>query len=214
MADETGAVFSALDNAKTQLYHFKAFVIAGMGFFTDAYDFFCITAVTKLIGCTLPTHVNNAITGVALCGTLAGQLFFGWLGDKLRRKKVYGITFVTMVGCAIASGLSFGSTAQSVITSLYFFWFWLGFGIGGDYPLSAAIMSEYTNQKTRGAFVAAVIVMQGMGILVAGAVAMIASRMFLAANNVLFTQSQEDFVWQIVLMFSAVPAALSYSRNC
>ncbi|EXC21108.1 hypothetical protein L484_017120 [Morus notabilis] len=32
------AVFSALDNAKTQLYHFKAIVIAGMGFFTDAYD--------------------------------------------------------------------------------------------------------------------------------------------------------------------------------
>ncbi|KAA8539714.1 hypothetical protein F0562_026406 [Nyssa sinensis] len=230
MADSTRDVFSALDNAKTQLYHFKAIVIAGMGFFTDAYDLFCIGAVTKLIGRLyyydpykntpgkLPRNVNNAITGVALCGTLAGQLFFGWLGDKLGRKKVYGITLVTMVGCAIASGLSFGSTAQSVITSLCFFRFWLGFGIGGDYPLSAVIMSEYASQKTRGAFIAAVFAMQGVGILVAGAVAMIVSKAFLAAypadnfktSPVLSTQPEGDFVWRIVLMFGAVPAALTY----
>ncbi|RVX03198.1 hypothetical protein VitviT2T_019116 [Vitis vinifera] len=230
MADGSQAIFSALDNAKTQLYHFKAIVIAGMGFFTDAYDLFCITAVTKLIGRLyyydpiknepgkLPTNVSNAITGVALCGTLAGQLFFGWLGDKLGRKHVYGITLVTMVGCAVASGLSFGSTAHSVIASLCFFRFWLGFGIGGDYPLSAVIMSEYANQKTRGAFIAAVFAMQGIGILVAGAVSMIVSKAFLVAykaevfsqNHVLSTQPQGDFVWRIVLMFGAVPAMLTY----
>ncbi|RYQ98854.1 hypothetical protein Ahy_B07g086665 isoform D [Arachis hypogaea] len=148
-----------------------------MGFFTDAYDLFCITAVAKLIGRLyyydptshdpgkLPKNVNNAITGVALCGTLAGQLFFGWLGDKLGRKKVYGITLATMVGCALASGLSFGSTSKSVVGTLCFFRFWLGFGIGGDYPLSAVIMSEYANKKTRGGFIAAVFAMQGVGIL-------------------------------------------------
>ncbi|XP_077236994.1 low affinity inorganic phosphate transporter 8-like [Tasmannia lanceolata] len=230
MTQGTLAVFSALDNAKTQLYHFTAIVIAGMGFFTDAYDLFCITAVSKLIGRlyyfkpgspkpgTLPVNVNNAITGVALCGTLAGQLFFGWLGDKLGRKKVYGITLITMVGCAIASGFSLGSTPKSVVTSLCFFRFWLGFGIGGDYPLSATIMSEYANQKTRGAFIAAVFAMQGIGILVAGGVAMAVSKAFLKAypapnyvqNPVFSTQPEGDFVWRIVLMFGAIPAILTY----
>ncbi|XP_027331388.1 probable inorganic phosphate transporter 1-2 [Abrus precatorius] len=229
MASNQGVLLT-LDNAKTQSYHYKAIVIAGMGFFTDAYDLFCITAVTKLIGRLyyfdptsnspgkLPTNVNNAITGVALCGTLSGQLFFGWLGDKLGRKKVYGITLATMVGCALASGLSFGYTAKSVIVSLCFFRFWLGFGIGGDYPLSAVIMSEYANQKTRGSFVAAVFAMQGIGILVAGGVAMLVSRLFLASypapgfakNPVLSTQPEGDFVWRIVLMFGAFPAALTY----
>nr|AFU50500.1 phosphate transporter 1 [Astragalus sinicus] len=224
------SILSSLDNAKTQSYHYKAIVIAGMGFFTDAYDLFCITAVTKLIGRLyfydpgthtpgkLPPNVNNAITGVALCGTLAGQLFFGWLGDKLGRKKVYGITLVTMVGCALASGLSFGSTTKTVIASLCFFRFWLGFGIGGDYPLSAVIMSEYANQKTRGGFIAAVFAMQGVGILVAGAVAMLVSNLFLTAypapdfetDPVLSTQPEGDFVWRIVLMFGAVPAGLTY----
>lgn len=225
------AIFSALDNARTQSYHFKAIVIAGMGFFTDAYDLFCITAVTKLIGRlyyyepapngkpgAFPKDIKNAVTGVALFGTLAGQLFFGWLGDKLGRKKVYGITLVTMVGCALASGLSLGSTSKSVIGTLCFFRFWLGFGIGGDYPLSAVIMSEYANQKTRGAFIAAVFAMQGTGILVAGLVTMLVSKFFLIAypaepfsvSHVPSTQPQADFVWRIVLMFGAVPAALTY----
>ncbi|KAF5736489.1 inorganic phosphate transporter 1-3 [Tripterygium wilfordii] len=231
MEEGNETVFSALDNAKTQLYHFKAIVIAGMGFFTDAYDLFCITAVTKLLGRlyyhdpatpdkpgALPDNINNAITGVALCGTLAGQLFFGWLGDKLGRKKVYGITLVTMVGCAFASGLTFGSTTNSMVATLCFFRFWLGFGIGGDYPLSAVIMSEYANQKTRGAFIAAVFAMQGVGILFAGAVSMIVSKMFLNAfpapeyrsNHELSTQRQADFAWRIVLMFGAIPAAMTY----
>ncbi|TKY56391.1 Inorganic phosphate transporter 1-1 [Spatholobus suberectus] len=228
--DTNKGVLSKLDKAKTQRYHFMAVGIAGMGFFTDAYDLFCITAVIKLIGRLyyydpnshspgkLPKNVNNAITGVALCGTLTGQLFFGWLGDKLGRKKVYGITLATMVGCALASGLSFGSTAKSVVASLCFFRFWLGFGIGGDYPLSAVIMSEYANQKTRGAFVAAVFAMQGVGILVAGGVAMLVSKQFLAAyparnfaaDPVQSTQPQGDFVWRIVLMFGAFPAAFTY----
>nr|AFP44692.1 hypothetical protein [Eragrostis tef] len=43
-------VLSALDTAKTQWYHFTAIVVAGMGFFTDAYDLFCISLVTKLLG--------------------------------------------------------------------------------------------------------------------------------------------------------------------
>ncbi|GLJ42653.1 hypothetical protein SUGI_0884160 [Cryptomeria japonica] len=139
-------VLNSLELAKTQLYHFTAIVIAGMGFFTDAYDLFCISTVSKLLGRiyyydgvsakpgSLPPNVSAAVNGVALCGTLAGQLFFGWLGDKMGRKRVYGITLILMVVASIASGLSFGSTAKSVMTSLCFFRFWLGFGIGGDYP--------------------------------------------------------------------------------
>ncbi|KAK7815280.1 putative inorganic phosphate transporter 1-3, partial [Quercus suber] len=143
-----------LDTARTQYYHVKAIIIAGMGFFTDAYDIFCISAVAKLLGHLyyydpstgkpgkLPVNVNNAVSGVALVGTLCGQLVFGYLGDKLGRKKVYGITLILMVICALCSGLSFGASAKSVIGTLYFFRFWLGFVIGGDYPLSARIMSE------------------------------------------------------------------------
>jgi PHS family inorganic phosphate transporter-like MFS transporter len=66
-----------------------------------------------------------------------------------------------MVACSLASGFSFSKrTGKSVVTVLCFFRFWLGVSIGGDYPLSATIMSEYANKRTRGAFIAAVFAMQ------------------------------------------------------
>ncbi|KAL8239427.1 hypothetical protein R6Q59_015994 [Mikania micrantha] len=223
-------VLEALDTARTQWYHIKAIVIAGMGFFTDAYDLFCISTVSKLLGRLyffdpltgdpgkLPTHINNMVIGVALVGTLSGQLVFGYLGDKLGRKKVYGITLLLMMVCAICSGLSFGYGAKSVIRTLCFFRFWLGFGIGGDYPLSATIMSEYANKRTRGAFIAAVFAMQGMGIIFAGLTSMIISHIFLKANPAPSfqddpfhsTQRNADYAWRIVLMLGALPALLTY----
>nr|BAE79506.1 phosphate transporter [Egeria densa] len=230
MARDQLEVLNALDVAKTQLYHFTAIVIAGMGFFTDAYDLFCISLVTKLLGRiyyyvpgsptpgTLPPNVSAAVNGVAFCGTLSGQLFFGWLGDKLGRKKVYGMTLMMMVICSVASGLSFGHSAKSTMATLCFFRFWLGFGIGGDYPLSATIMSEYANKRTRGAFIAAVFAMQGFGILGGGIVTLIVSSVFKTKYDVPAyaddplgsTVPQADYVWRTIFMFGAVPAALTY----
>ncbi|KAM5564181.1 putative inorganic phosphate transporter 1-2 [Rosa sericea] len=223
-------VLTMLDAAKTQFYHFRAVVISGMGFFTDSYDLFCISLVTKLLGRiyytvpgspkpgSLPPNVAAAVNGVALCGTLAGQLFFGWLGDKLGRKCVYGITLMLMVGCSLCCGLSFGSSPTSVMATLCFFRFWLGFGIGGDYPLSATIMAEYSNKKTRGAFIAAVFAMQGFGILAGGMVAIIVSTIFrvlypaqpYSVNPTGSIPAEADYVWRIILMFGALPAALTY----
>ncbi|KAJ9700683.1 hypothetical protein PVL29_006145 [Vitis rotundifolia] len=230
MAGEQLQVLNALDLAKTQWYHFTAIVIAGMGFFTDAYDLFCISLVTKLLGRIyyhvdgaakpgiLPPNVSAAVNGVALCGTLAGQLFFGWLGDKMGRKSVYGMTLILMVVCSFASGLSFGDEPKAVMATLCFFRFWLGFGIGGDYPLSATIMSEYANKKTRGAFIAAVFAMQGFGILAGGIVSLIVSAAFdhkfkapsYQLDPVGSTVPQADYIWRIILMFGAVPAGLTY----
>ncbi|XP_047940775.1 probable inorganic phosphate transporter 1-3 [Salvia hispanica] len=224
-------VLDALDTAKTQLYHFTTILIAGMGFFTDAYDLFSISLITKLLGRiyyttnlnapkpgTLPPKVSSAVTGVALVGTLAGQLFFGWLGDKMGRKKVYGLTLILMIVCSIASGLSFGHSPKGVMATLCFFRFWLGFGIGGDYPLSATIMSEYANKKTRGAFIAAVFAMQGFGILTSGIVALIVSAAFDHAYNAPIysvnaaesTVPEADYIWRIIVMFGALPAALTF----
>ncbi|XP_024026789.1 inorganic phosphate transporter 1-4 isoform X2 [Morus notabilis] len=230
MAKEQLQVLNALDVAKTQWYHFTAIVIAGMGFFTDAYDLFCISLVTKLLGRLyyqepgstdpgkLPSNVSVAVNGVAFCGTLSGQLFFGWLGDKMGRKRAYGMTLMLMVICSVASGLSFGTDPKSVMATLCFFRFWLGFGIGGDYPLSATIMSEYANKKTRGAFIAAVFAMQGFGILAGGMVAIIVSAAFktkfpapaYVVNPAASIGPEADYVWRIIVMFGALPALLTY----
>ncbi|KAK7836535.1 putative inorganic phosphate transporter 1-3 [Quercus suber] len=79
-------VLEALDSVRTQLNHITAIIIARMGFFTDAYTIFCISTISKLLG-----RLYYTITGVALIGTLIGHLFFGWIGDKLSRKKAYSV---------------------------------------------------------------------------------------------------------------------------
>ena len=73
MAGNKHKVLNALDTTKTQWYHFTSILIAGMGFFTDAYDLFCISLVTKLLGRiyyfdpnspnpgSLPSNVSSAI---------------------------------------------------------------------------------------------------------------------------------------------------------
>ncbi|KVI07481.1 General substrate transporter [Cynara cardunculus var. scolymus] len=207
MASRNLQVLTALDGAKTQWYHFTAVVIAGMGFFTKMLGRIYYHKPSSLKPGMLPPNVSAAINGVALVGTLAGQLFYGCLGDKLGRKKVYGITLMLMCLCSIASGLSFWRNPKLVMATLCFFRFWLGFGIGDDYPSSATIMSEYSNKKTRRVY-------RGAG----GMFAIIMSSVFDArfkapsyeVDPIRSTVPEADYVWRIILMVGAFPALLTY----
>jgi PHS family inorganic phosphate transporter-like MFS transporter len=219
-------VLSALDTARTQLYHFKAIIVAGMGLFTDAYDLFCIPPILRLIGRVyyeneskdeeykVPPGVVSTMVAMSLLGTVIGQLVFGRLGDLVGRRRVYGLALMTMVLSSIGCGLSVCTTRSCVLVSLGFFRFLLGIGIGGDYPLSATIMSEFANKKTRGTFIAAVFTMQGFGILAASAVTMVVCAVFeRASGNAVSkdpTPREADIAWRLILMLGAVPAGLTY----
>ncbi|CAN6197575.1 unnamed protein product [Urochloa humidicola] len=223
-------VLHALDVAETQLYHFRAVVVAGTGFFADAYDLFCVTLVTKLLGRIyyhhhfqaggepgrLPPRLEAAISGVTFCGAIAGQLLFGWLGDRAGRKRFYGATVLLMAAGSFLSGLSFGNTPGGVIATLCFFRFWLGVGIGGDYPLSATIVAEYASKRARGAFVSAVFAMEGFGVL-AGCLVTVAASTALSGASPPYEADPDasappraDYAWRIVLMAGALPACLTY----
>ena len=58
--------------------------------------------------------------------------------------------------------MSFGTTANAVLGTLCFWRFILGFGVGGDYPISATIMSEFSSRRNRGAYIGSVFAMQGI----------------------------------------------------
>lgn len=217
-------VLSALDTAKTQYYHFKAIIIAGMGLFTDAYDLFCIAPVTILLGHVyysdhnpkfhIPVVVNSAMLAVALLGTALGQLAFGFLGDRVGRRRVYGLALIIMVLSSFGCGFSICTSRTCVLLSLAFFRFLLGVGIGGDYPLSATIMSEFANKKTRGAFIAAVFSMQGFGILFSSMLTMTVCAIFDRATNASKDHKTHkmaaDLAWRIIFMLGAVPAVITY----
>lgn len=69
-----------------------------------------------------------------------------------------GIMMVATLGCCFAADTARGI---GVLAMLGFWRFWLGFGIGGDYPVSAVITSEFASVSRRGQMMAAVFAMQG-----------------------------------------------------
>ncbi|KAJ0629494.1 putative major facilitator, sugar transporter, MFS transporter superfamily [Helianthus annuus] len=115
-------------------------------------------------------------------------------------------------------GFRFSNEPTAVMATLCFFRFWLGFGIGGDYPLSATIMSEYANKKTRGAFIAAGVCYARVWNFDCGMVACIVSAAFKSKypapayedNPLGSTVPQADYVWRIILMFGSIPALMTY----
>ena len=111
-------VLEALDFVRTQSNHITAITIARMGFFTNAYNIFCISTISKLLGCLYYT-----VIGVALIGTLTSHLFFGWIGDKLGHKKAYSISLTLTIIWAICSGLSLDASKETVVKTLCFFRF-------------------------------------------------------------------------------------------
>lgn len=79
----------------------RACLVAGVGFFTDAYDIFAINIASTMIGFVYNQGVHagkltsNQDLGLKVAtpvGTLVGQLLFGYLADVYGRKKVRLVT--------------------------------------------------------------------------------------------------------------------------
>ena len=138
-------VHSLLDDAPTSRFHHRAVFISGMGFFTDAYDLFVISTVATIVATQwhLSTAQTSWVTGSAILGAFFGALIFGRIADVFGRKTVYTVVAAIMIFGAVASALA--PNFALLITARFV----LGLGIGGDYPVSAVLMSEYANRKNR-----------------------------------------------------------------
>ncbi|KAK9804692.1 hypothetical protein WJX72_000158 [[Myrmecia] bisecta] len=125
---KTQDVHHRLEVSHISWFHVKAILVAGVGFFTDAYDLCIISIIKPILGILyypqfngkLPQAADLWLTGVALAGTLLGQVFFGILGDKLGRKTVYLFTLLLMITATIGQALS----AQPLHGVLYLDYVW------------------------------------------------------------------------------------------
>ncbi len=186
-------VAATLDEAPLSRFHTRSILTAGMGFFTDAYDLFIIGTATTLIA--KQWHLTSAQTGlvnsITLISAFVGAFFFGRIADLLGRKKVYGLEAALMVGGALASAFAPG------LLWLLVFRFVLGIGVGGDYPMSAVLMSEFSNRRNRGKLVGLVFSMQALGTVTG----------YIAGLALLGAGVNGDITWRILLGLGAVPAA-------
>ncbi|HEY1352511.1 MAG TPA: MFS transporter [Ktedonobacteraceae bacterium] len=189
-------ILTRLDESELSRFHWKAMITSGMGFFTDAYDLFIIGVVNSLL---IPLWQLNPleialINSVSLLSAAIGSYIFGQLADRIGRHRIYGLTLIVLAIGAVLSALS------PNIVFLLAFRFVMGLGIGGDYPLSATLMSEYANRKDRGKLITMVFSMQGLGLILGPLVAII-----LLGSGV-----SQDLSWRLMLAFGAIPALATF----
>jgi MFS family permease len=164
-----------------------------MGFFTDAYDLFVIGIVSTLLKGEwhLDTGQLALLNAVMLGAAFLGALVFGRLADHVGRTRVYWMSAALMVVAAIGSALA------PSLAVLMAFRFLLGFGVGGDYPVSAVLMSEYAAEKDRGKMVGLVFSAQAVGLIIGP----------LTALALLGGGVGPGMTWRLLLGLGAVPAA-------
>ncbi|OBJ11122.1 hypothetical protein A5625_09925 [Mycobacterium sp. 1465703.0] len=184
----------ALDNAPLSLFHFKAAATAGAGFFTDAYDLNVIGTVILLVKPEFGLNSGQValLTSSALLAVAIGAFVFGRLGDLLGRRTVYGLEAAIMVVGALLSAFAPNFTWLLIAR------FILGIGIGGDYPASSVITTEYANRANRGRLVGFAFLFFALGQVAA----------YLAALLVLAVQTPHDLAWRLILGLGALPALL------
>lgn len=81
-----------VDKAPFGWHHVRVIIVAGTGFFTDAYDIFAVNLITGMLGLVfwenghIPEKSDTAIKVATSAGTVVGQLGFGYLADAVGRK--------------------------------------------------------------------------------------------------------------------------------
>jgi MFS transporter, PHS family, inorganic phosphate transporter len=185
-------LLAQMDEAATGGEHWKILLTSGMGFFTDAYDLFIIGVVATMV--TKEWHIasyqKDLLSSLALLTSAVGAVLFGHIADKLGRRKIYGYEVLVLAVGALATAFAPGIWWLIGLRAI------LGVGIGGDYPVSATIMSEYASKRNRGRMVGLVFAMQGAGLVIGP----------LVAIGLLSTGLSHDYVWRILLALGAVPA--------
>ncbi|MHB1811305.1 MAG: MFS transporter [Thermoplasmataceae archaeon] len=198
-------MISSVDNVGMSRFHYKTWIISGLGFFTDAYDLFIIGVVTSLLVLSGWNSLSNLQTSLldstALLSAVIGALLFGRLLDKLGRKAIYGLELVLLVAGAL------GSAFLTPVNGVYVLIAWrflLGIGIGGDYATSSTIMAEYSNTKNRGKLIGMVFSMQSLGLLAGPLISL----------GLIYSGISLGIIWKLLLAFGAIPAMLViYSRR-
>ena len=133
-----------------------------------------------------------------LFAAFIGAFVFGRFADVIGCKRVYWIVAAIMIAGALGSALS---PSYWVLIG---FRFVFGFGVGGDYPVSAVMVSEYANRKDRGKLVGMVFGTQALGLIVGPMIAL----------ALLGGGASNDRAWRALLALGAVPAAAVIYLRC
>ena len=180
-------ILDRLENLPLGRFQYKLLVVTGLGWLFDAMDTGLIAFVLPVLArewSLTPAQVGW-IGSIGLIGMALGAVLAGTIADCIGRKQVFTITVLLY---SISTGLC--AVAWNY-ESLLVFRFLVGFGLGGELPVAATLMSEYAPARLRGRFIVLLESFWGLGWLVAACIAYLLIPVF---------------GWQAAFFIGALPA--------
>ena len=137
-----------LDRLPWARFHWLVIFALGIAWVLDGLEVTIVGSLSGALSESPMLHLSGSQIGAAasayLLGAVGGALFFGWLTDRLGRKKLFTVTVLVYVAATIACGLSWN------FWSFACFRFLTGAGIGGEYAAVNATIQELIPARRRG----------------------------------------------------------------
>ena len=137
-----------LDRLPWSRWHSRIIVALGTSWILDGLEVTLVGSLSGILESRSGLSLTDAqVTGAAttyLIGAVLGALTFGYLTDRLGRRKLFLITLATYSLATIASAFSWSLFSFSI------FRFFTGFGIGGEYAAINSAVDELIPGKLRG----------------------------------------------------------------
>jgi MFS family permease len=137
-----------LDRLPWGRFHTLVVVALGITWILDGLEVTLAGTVAGALKASPVLQFSNADVGLAgsayLVGAVLGALFFGWLTDRLGRKKLFFITLTVYLVATAATAFSWN------LWSFLLFRFITGAGIGGEYAAINSTIQELVPARVRG----------------------------------------------------------------
>jgi MFS family permease len=135
----------------------KTTLSASTSFFPIKFSQQVIGSVNTMLSTIYPidyakSNARKNVSSIAFAGTVVGQLAFGVLSDYWSRKWSLMISTVILIVFAALGAGSYGAgdNIQGLFAALTAFRFFLGIGIGGEYPAGSVACAESTGELKHG----------------------------------------------------------------
>lgn len=137
-----------LDRLRWSRFHTLVVVALGVTWILDGLEVTLAGSVSGALKDSPVLRFTNTEIGMAgaayLAGAVLGALFFGWLTDRLGRKKLFTITLFVYLAATAATAFSWN------FWSFIVFRFFTGMGIGGEYTAINSTIQELVPARVRG----------------------------------------------------------------
>src|SRR5258708_7689570 len=139
---------SRLDSLRWSGFHTRVVLALGITWILDGLEVTLAGALSGALKESPTLHFSNFDVGFSnslyLAGAVLGALGFGWLTDRIGRKKLFFITLALYLAATAATALSWN------VASYALFRFLTGAGIGGEYTAINSTIQELVPARYRG----------------------------------------------------------------